>query len=295
MQPQIVDGDAQDYTGTYETEYDLGGGETLQVTQKIGPIVEVDQSEIEGLYDQLREEINFYDPSESEISDAGFWESVLEPLVRDISAASGITGEAADGVANQFHTKWLESLYAEDWEGSTAGLLNILSESIEEAIPDELKAPDSSAYESNLNNAANATVGAAQTAINAIQQWMAAASALGSMSGFSASVPRMSGIAMAAEGGIMTTGQMFIAREAGPEYVGTMSGRTAVANNDQIVSGVASGVAAGQAEQNALLRQQNDYLRQLLAKEGTVKVVPSSEWGRFNQRSSEMYARQTGG
>lgn len=31
---------------------------------------------------------------------------------------------------------------------------------------------------------------------------------------------------------------MFIAREAGPELVGTMGGRTAVANNDQITSGI---------------------------------------------------------
>lgn len=35
---------------------------------------------------------------------------------------------------------------------------------------------------------------------------------------------------------------MFIAREAGPELVGTIGGRTAVANNDQIVSAVSSGV-----------------------------------------------------
>lgn len=296
MQPQIVDGNAQDYTGTYEMEYGLGNGETLQVTQKIKPIVEVDQSEIEGLYDQLYEEINFYDPSESEISDAGFWESVLEPLVRDISAASGITEEATDGVANQFHTKWLESLYAEDWEGSTDGLLNILSESIEEAIPDELKAPDSSAYESSLNNAANATVSTAGTAINALNQWNAAKQSLFGGGGFWSSVgSAIHNLPGFASGGYPTTGQMFIAREAGPEYVGTMNGRTAVANNDQIVSGVASGVAAGQAEQNALLRQQNDYLRQLLAKESTVKIVPSSALGRVNMQSAEMYARQTGG
>ena len=37
-------------------------------------------------------------------------------------------------------------------------------------------------------------------------------------------------------------GQMFIAREAGPELVGTIGGRTAVANNDQIVQSVAAGV-----------------------------------------------------
>ena len=33
-----------------------------------------------------------------------------------------------------------------------------------------------------------------------------------------------------------------MARESGPEYVGTMGGRTAVANNDQIVEGISAGV-----------------------------------------------------
>jgi hypothetical protein len=37
-------------------------------------------------------------------------------------------------------------------------------------------------------------------------------------------------------------GQMFIAREAGPELVGSIGRRTAVANNDQIVESVSRGV-----------------------------------------------------
>lgn len=45
-----------------------------------------------------------------------------------------------------------------------------------------------------------------------------------------------------ASGGMVNTGQLFIAREAGPEMVGTMGGRTTVANNDQIVAGISSGV-----------------------------------------------------
>ena len=45
-----------------------------------------------------------------------------------------------------------------------------------------------------------------------------------------------------AEGGFVNAGQLFIAREAGPELVGTMGGRTAVANNDQIVAGIEQGV-----------------------------------------------------
>jgi len=45
-----------------------------------------------------------------------------------------------------------------------------------------------------------------------------------------------------ADGGFPKQGQMFIAREAGPEMVGNIGGKTAVANNDQIVAGVAGGV-----------------------------------------------------
>ncbi len=45
-----------------------------------------------------------------------------------------------------------------------------------------------------------------------------------------------------ASGGYPVAGQMFIARESGPEMVGTMGGRTAVANNDQIVDGIREGV-----------------------------------------------------
>lgn len=45
-----------------------------------------------------------------------------------------------------------------------------------------------------------------------------------------------------ADGGFPDTGELFVAREAGPELVGRINGKTAVANNDQIVSGISSGV-----------------------------------------------------
>ena len=45
-----------------------------------------------------------------------------------------------------------------------------------------------------------------------------------------------------AGGGIPDMGQMFVAREAGPELVGTLGGHTAVMNNDQIVASVSAGV-----------------------------------------------------
>ena len=49
-------------------------------------------------------------------------------------------------------------------------------------------------------------------------------------------------IPLLAQGGIVDAGQMFIAREAGPELVGSIGRKTAVANNDQIVSGIEAGV-----------------------------------------------------
>lgn len=46
-----------------------------------------------------------------------------------------------------------------------------------------------------------------------------------------------------ASGGFPDEGQLFMAREAGPEMVGTVGGRTAVATNNDIVAAVSAGVA----------------------------------------------------
>ena len=59
--------------------------------------------------------------------------------------------------------------------------------------------------------------------------------------GMGVSLPSI-GIDWYAKGGFPDIGQLFVARESGPELVGTMGGKTAVANNDQIVSGISSGV-----------------------------------------------------
>lgn len=49
-------------------------------------------------------------------------------------------------------------------------------------------------------------------------------------------------VSMYGGGGLPPVGQMFVARENGPELVGQISGHTAVMNNDQIVSSVSNGV-----------------------------------------------------
>lgn len=52
-------------------------------------------------------------------------------------------------------------------------------------------------------------------------------------------IPR---VAAFASGGFPESGQLFLANEAGPEMVGRIGRQTAVANNDQIVEGIAVGV-----------------------------------------------------
>ena len=58
--------------------------------------------------------------------------------------------------------------------------------------------------------------------------------------GFEISFP--SGFYTYAKGGFPDVGEMFIAREAGPELVGNIGSKSAVVNNDQIVESVSAGV-----------------------------------------------------
>jgi hypothetical protein len=93
-----------------------------------------------------------------------------------------------------------------------------------------------------------------------------------------------------ADGGFPDAGQLFIAREAGAEMVGSLGGHAAVANNDQIVEGIREGVEAAMERQNQLLRRQNELLQALLEKEGSAEINVSSFYqavNRTNQRNGK--------
>lgn len=74
--------------------------------------------------------------------------------------------------------------------------------------------------------------------------------------------------ALYATGGFPETGELFIANESGPELVGRIGNRTAVANTDQITEGISRGVAVANAEEVMLLREQNRLLQAILQKTG---------------------------
>lgn len=111
-----------------------------------------------------------------------------------------------------------------------------------------------------------------------------------------------------ADGGFPTMGQLFVAREAGPELVGTIGGRNAVANNGQIIAGIQAGVTNAMngvlradssssdkdtVEQNRLLRENNKLLQKIADKE--LSISPSVALGRAVKRSQKMVEQVTGG
>jgi hypothetical protein len=97
------------------------------------------------------------------------------------------------------------------------------------------------------------------------------------------SIPKIS-IKWYGEGGLPDVGELFVAREAGPELVGSIGGRTAVANNDQIVAAVSEGVAKAVSK---VLGQGN-------SSGDVVLQVGELELGRITKSAINKYNKQTG-
>ena len=107
----------------------------------------------------------------------------------------------------------------------------------------------------------------------------------------------MGKITFKAGGGLVDSGDMFVANENGiPEMIGRFGNQTGVANTDQIVAGISRGVSEANDEQNYLLREQNALLRAILEKEGSSGIPgASAAFGRTVARSLDMYNGLVGG
>lgn len=97
-----------------------------------------------------------------------------------------------------------------------------------------------------------------------------------------------------ASGGFPAAGQLFVARERGPELVGQIGSRTAVANNEQIVDAVARGVYmalnGSGTDEDALYRA----FRRALADESIHAVLDSERTFKRMQKLAKEYKNRTG-
>lgn len=102
-------------------------------------------------------------------------------------------------------------------------------------------------------------------------------------------------IPAAAEGGVFTSGQIFTANENGrAEMIGSFGNNTAVANNEQIVTGISYGVSQANSGVESRLDSIESLVVRILNKEFSAKVVPSSSMGRANVQSANQYSKVTG-
>lgn len=92
-------------------------------------------------------------------------------------------------------------------------------------------------------------------------------------------------------GGFPEPASLFWANENGvPELIGTVGGRTAVASGTEI-TGISDAVYNTAAEELAVMREQNNLLRQLLDKETTVNIG-DRDIARANNRGQRLLGRE---
>ncbi|MGM9682057.1 MAG: hypothetical protein ACI3XQ_00510, partial [Eubacteriales bacterium] len=236
-----------------------------------------------------------------------------------ISKATDISTESIEGLIKAlFITKESVNVSRDEWK-----LLTLELSDAETAFTDEKTAVsnlsgiiDNSKEKiklftenlSNLNNQKTEIKIDNSKALKSIDEVSSALRKTGFSSTFEVELPgpHSSLLPGFASGGYPSIGQLFIAREAGPEMVGTIGGRNAVANNGQIIAGIQYGVAAAMnsvlsgsgdsgnsEEQNSLLREQNRLLRKIAEKE--LIVSPSVSLGRVVKKSQKLAETVTGG
>ena len=93
-----------------------------------------------------------------------------------------------------------------------------------------------------------------------------------------------------ANGGFPEKGQMFIARESGPELVGNIGGSTAVANNNQIIEGIKQASYQGMKE---ALQESNNNVSMQLVVDGS--KVDNSAFVRAIMPALKIEERRIGG
>lgn len=202
-----------------------------------------------------------------------FNEKLIAPLTQSFTnfwdSLKGWASDCWEGIKSVFSN--VGEFFSETFTKAWAGIVDVFS--IAGDIFNDIKDGVVNAFFTVVNGiigGINKVVKVPFDAINGVLKWLRDIEIAG-ITPFSGikliTVPQIPKIEMKAEGGMVDTGQMFIAREAGPELVGTIGNKTAVVNNEQIIQGIATGVSVANSESNALLREQNSLLLRLLEKE----------------------------
>ena len=125
-----------------------------------------------------------------------------------------------NGLKNGFSSAW--SSFASAVKSSVSSVVSTITSSISNAVQSAWSKVESmvSKAKSTLSNIVSSVSSKVSSVVSSVK----------------------SSLRLYASGGYPDQGQLFIARESGPELVGNISGRTAVASNDDILEGIRQGV-----------------------------------------------------
>ena len=221
-----------------------------------------------------------------------FSEKVIQPVAKFFSGAWSSIKEGAkdawEAIKSVFSpvAEFFKDIFSKAWRGiikvfSIGGEIFV---KIKDAIVVAFKF-----VVNGLIKGINSVIAVPFKAINGVLKWLKDMEIAGIEPFKKIKMINIPEIPLLANGGMVDRGQMFIAREAGPEMVGTIGRKSAVANNDQIVEGIAQGVSVANGESNTLLREQNSLLRALLEKESGVYID-----GKSVTKSVERHQRERG-
>lgn len=167
-------------------------------------------------FDSLKETIidTDYNFSLASLDSTYYMKNVQQSVKNGCNSASLYIGELSDSVKQGFSEETWTS------DGMSKGISNTLESAIE-AFKQKWNA-----FADEANNKLSLSIVAD-----------------GLLAGIEATAPAMKvKIPAFADGGFPNKGDLFLANEAGPEYVASFGNKTAVANDNQIVSGIESGV-----------------------------------------------------
>lgn len=140
-----------------------------------------------------------------------------------------------------------------------------------------------------VESAINFIVGALNKFSISLPNWSILGDMAGQRLGFNlqkVSLGRVEEISTYSSGGFPNYGEMFIAREDGPELVGRIGSRSAVANNDQIVEGIAS---ANDGVINAIYAMAQRIVTAIEENSGDIYV--ESDGTATQNRKNRMYGK----
>lgn len=228
---------------------------------------------------------------------ANDFSNILRTLADDdLQALIDVFGTLESEAAQDVLTA-LQSLKSQGVEGLAQAFANLSDEELAEVIRVLNDVASEARSTTDTINSQNPTYKInvdSSDLLTAIQRADSLANKL-AHSGTSLKSPNISIIQPYATGGFPDHGEMFIAREAGPELVGRIGNRTAVANNDQIVQGITYGVsnANGQVV-NALYAVASQIVRAVESSGGDVYIgerMVTREITKTQNRQNRMYGK----